>query len=423
MLLTISSAVCWPRSPCTMPGVSVIIPTFNNARYIGEAIHSILAQDVAVCEIIVIDDGSTDDTQTALASFDGRIRAVYQENQGVSAARNRGLAMARGEYVVFLDADDFMLPGKLVAQMTFLDARPRLDGVHSGWQLIDADGRYLTDVEPWHDAPNLDLSDWLLWKPAFLGGLMFRRVCLARSDGFDTRLRQAEDVDLIWRLSLQGGRFAWLRQPTVGYRQHGGNTVQDGVRQAQDMSQVLDKFFSRPDLPRRVRRLEARVRYYTLIWLAWQLYETGYEVDIIPYLRQARQFSRFEPAVVAQHWQIQFVQHLLSQGSSLEKARVFWPFIQQGLNLDEAGWRPVEQALDWWLSVWWFYVHEQYEEGVVNLGGYDTATGCSVLKLVQSCLIISPMPVEIEVVRRFWRDAAAVNLVSIDSRGDITAIY
>ncbi len=79
-----------------MPGVSVIIPTFNNARYIGEAIHSILAQDVAVCEIIVIDDGSTDDTQTALASFDGRIRAVYQENQGVSAARNRGLAMARG---------------------------------------------------------------------------------------------------------------------------------------------------------------------------------------------------------------------------------------------------------------------------------------------------------------------------------------
>jgi glycosyltransferase involved in cell wall biosynthesis len=102
---------------------SVIIPTFNRRRWIGEAVESVLAQDVPL-ELIVVDDGSTDGTAEVLEPFRGRLRYIRRENAGVSAARNRGVREASGCWIAFLDSDDRWLPGKLAPQLEYLKANP-----------------------------------------------------------------------------------------------------------------------------------------------------------------------------------------------------------------------------------------------------------------------------------------------------------
>ena len=114
-----------------MPKVSVIIPAYNAARYLPEAIDSVLTQTYQDCEIILVDDGSTDDTAEVVSRYGTRVTYVQQSNQGVGAARNTGIDLARGDYLVFQDADDVLLPGKLEVQASFLDQHPDVDAVFS----------------------------------------------------------------------------------------------------------------------------------------------------------------------------------------------------------------------------------------------------------------------------------------------------
>src|SRR5438874_1624069 len=113
------------------PLVSVVIPTYNSAHYIGEAVQSVLAQTYTNFEVIVVDDGSTDDTRERLESVAGRIRYLYQPNGGVSKARNRGIQEARGELIAFLDGDDEWLPEKLAKQLAYMRANPSSPLVHA----------------------------------------------------------------------------------------------------------------------------------------------------------------------------------------------------------------------------------------------------------------------------------------------------
>src|SRR5436305_4940478 len=124
-----------------MKTVSVIIPAYNYARYIAEAIDGALAQTHAPLEVIVVDDESTDDTPRVLAGYGDRIRTIRQPNGGAAAARNTGMAAARGEYVAFLDADDVWLPRKLELQLQRFEADPDLGLVHCAMEVIDREGR------------------------------------------------------------------------------------------------------------------------------------------------------------------------------------------------------------------------------------------------------------------------------------------
>jgi glycosyltransferase involved in cell wall biosynthesis len=127
------------------PTVSVIIPSHNSGRFLGEAVESVLSQEYPSVELIVVDDGSTDDTQRLLSGYYGRIRHIRQPNQGVSTARNRGIEIATGDLVSFLDADDLMLPGKLRDQVACFGQSPRNPGiVNSGWRTVDATGKSIS---------------------------------------------------------------------------------------------------------------------------------------------------------------------------------------------------------------------------------------------------------------------------------------
>jgi len=334
--------------------VSVIIPAYNAARFLTAALDSVFRQDYPLFEVIVVDDGSTDDTAAVLRPYADRVTILGQENAGVSAARNRGLAAARGEWVVFLDADDQFLPAKLADQTALFTRHPSLAMVHSGWQLVDEDDRFLRNVEPWRHCPRLDLETWLLWKPVFPGAMMFRRRVVQAAGGFDESLRQAEDVDLVLRIALAGGTAAWHRQPTIRYRHHRGNTIRDGRQQARDLSRVLDKFFAQPRIPRRLRRREAYYRYYTLTWLAWRLHCTGGTTEMEDYLRCSLDwiFHYPDPLAVLVNWADYLADHCRRDERSPAELAALWPVFRRTLRLDDESWPAAARMLQLWLTVW-----------------------------------------------------------------------
>ncbi|NEP90139.1 MAG: glycosyltransferase family 2 protein [Okeania sp. SIO2C2] len=305
------------------PRVSVIIPVYNGDRYIRQAIESILSQTYQSYEIIVIDDGSTDNTSLVLEPYVKAIRYIYQKNQGVSAARNHGIDLARGELIAFLDADDFFLPDKLTAQVGVFDAQPNLGIVHSGWRRVNQDGETIKDETPWDYVPKLDLEAWLRWKPiGTMGTLMFRRDWLQQVGNFEAGLGQAEDVDLVLRLALQGCEADWLRESTVCYRQHDRNTMRDGVSQARSINRVLDKFFASESLPLEVRLLEKQVRYNTLVWSSWYLYYTGFYSEMVEYLQRSWKYSPFLPVGTVINWIDSFTGFSENVGHDLDADRL-----------------------------------------------------------------------------------------------------
>ena len=138
------------------PRVSVVIPTYNRSRALVRALESVFAQTEPVLETIVVDDGSTDDTQAVLAGFGSRVRAIRKSNGGAGAARNAGIEAARGEFVAFLDDDDAWLPEKNREQVRILDSRPEVGITSSGVLFIDATvrqrtlhGYFHTDLKRW----------------------------------------------------------------------------------------------------------------------------------------------------------------------------------------------------------------------------------------------------------------------------------
>ena len=303
------------------PLVGVIIPTYNCDRFIEQAIESVLHQEGCTYEVIVIDDGSTDSTERILASYTelygDRFRYIRQKNQGVAAARNHGIAVARADLIAFLDADDYFLPDKLARQAEILTKRPDLGIVHSGWQRVDIQGNKLLDVCPWEQIPELDLENWLRWKPVLPSAMMFRREWLQYVGGFDRRFPPAEDTDLVLKLALNGCKTTWLRQITVCYRQHGESAMHKGLPQARSLCAVTDNFFSQPNLPSNVRLMEQSVRYGTLVWIAWYLHHTGHQVETKEYLQQAWEYrpnSGMETVInwiesfaeFAQNWGVKF---------------------------------------------------------------------------------------------------------------------
>jgi len=294
-------------SSATTPRVSVIIPVYNCDRYIQEAIESVLNQTYTGYEIIVVDDGSTDNTRSVLQPYFDRIHYIYQQHQGVSIARNRGIQEARGEFVAFLDADDFfLLPSKLAEQVACFEAQPSLGIVHSGWRMVNQQGKKMVDREMWRNAPTLDLKTWVSWVPVFLGATMFRRNWLESVGSFDPQLPHAEDVDIIFRLALMGCQSAWLEKIVVGYRQHDGNATRQVYEQGKFLDAVMNNFFARPDLPAQVHQLQQEVWYHSRIWLAWNFYRTGNFYEMAQYLHKSLRYRPYSLTETISYWIVMF---------------------------------------------------------------------------------------------------------------------
>lgn len=284
------------------PKVSVIIPAYNCDRYIQQTVDSVFQQTYPHYELIVVDDGSSDQTRHVLDAYGDRLTYLYQDNRGVAAARNRGLQIAQGDLIAFLDHDDVLLPDKLAVQVTCFEQRPRTGIVHSGWRRIDHRNRSLGVVEPWHNVPVLNLRSWLQWMPVLFSAMMFRREWIERVGGLDPTFKQVCDVDLVQRLVLLGCQTEWVRQVTVCYREHDRNDSLNTIVQAQEVWDVQNRFFAQPDLPADVQNIEASCRYHTLVWLAWRLYYTGEMPEMVRYLQRSLSYTSLSPTETLLDW-------------------------------------------------------------------------------------------------------------------------
>ncbi|HNU10254.1 MAG TPA: glycosyltransferase family A protein [Rubrivivax sp.] len=196
------------------PTVSVVIPAYNAAWCVRKAIDSVLAQDFGAHEIIVVNDGSTDDTLAVLRSYDGAIRIVDQRNSGLSSARNAGIRAATGEFVAFLDADDWWLPSKLARQVDLLHARPDVGFVSTAARVEDPQGQFL-NAWPCTECSGPFLP-WLFGANGDVAGsgsaVMARRGLFEQVGGFDETLHSLEDVDMWMRLAAVTG-YACVSEP------------------------------------------------------------------------------------------------------------------------------------------------------------------------------------------------------------------
>lgn len=211
------------------PLVSVIVPTYNCATFIGEALESILSQSYTPMEIVAVDDGSSDDTMRVLQGFGERVRAFSQPNSGPAAARNRAVRESRGEYLAFLDGDDLWLPGQPGVLMDHVARHPEIKVIYGEWAVWhpDADGSYPPLAPPSPVAnPEVDPagSGWVYSKLLFDSIIHIIAAVIHRSvydsvQGFDETLRTGSDYDFWLKVSR---RFpvVKLRTPVAVYRQN-----------------------------------------------------------------------------------------------------------------------------------------------------------------------------------------------------------
>ena len=202
-----------PRSSQTASVVSVIIATRNYASYLPEAVGSLTAQTFTRWDCVIVDDGSTDDTDRVaaeLAAGDPRVRYLAQPARGVSAARNTGLRASKGRFVQFLDADDWLAPGKLEHQARSLTANPDIDVIYGSERPVLGNAHspapLLQEPRPSGSGDEL-VSELLASNPMVMSAPLFRRSVLDRVQGFDETLTLNEDWDLLLRIALSGARF------------------------------------------------------------------------------------------------------------------------------------------------------------------------------------------------------------------------
>jgi glycosyltransferase involved in cell wall biosynthesis len=237
--------------------VSVIIPNYNYAHYLREAIGSVLKQTYPETEIIVVDDGSNDASRAVLASYGDRVRAIFQENQGVSAARNTGVAAGSGEFVAFLDADDSWLPTKIEKQVSRFRNDPDLGLVHVAVNEVDASGNPL--LERFEGLEGSVAGELLMLKRAgILGGgsgLMVTRRVFDEVGGFDTRLSTSADWDFFYQVSSRY-RVGFVPELLLSYRVHNTNMHANVAAMERDMTVAFEKAFASasPEISRLRRR-------------------------------------------------------------------------------------------------------------------------------------------------------------------------
>ncbi len=220
------------------PLTSIVIPCFNHARFLPEAIESALAQAGAPIEVIVVNDGSTDAT-SAVAQRYPTVRLVEQPNRGLSAARNAGLADAEGTYVVFLDADDRLLPGAVGVALAHAERDGSVALVAGRCQSIAEDGAPLPSAAPLPAAAGpyrALLAANFIWTP---GAALCRRTAVVAAGGFDITVSASADYALYLRLA-RTQRVVCHDTAVVEYRQHGNNMSRDPVLMLKTTLRVLD---------------------------------------------------------------------------------------------------------------------------------------------------------------------------------------
>jgi glycosyltransferase involved in cell wall biosynthesis len=227
--------------------ISVIIPAYNQARYLKSAINSVLSQTYLIWECIVVDDGSTDNTSEIVHKFrHPKIKYIYQRNSGLSAARNAGLLASKGDYISFLDSDDCFSPQKFEILLELFKNNPKLALAAGTAALIDENGnpinRNFETVLPKNS------RELLFGNPLHVGSVLLKREWYQKVGLFDTSLRSYEDWDYWLRLAIAGGEMESVGKIVSFYRFHTAQMTKNTQQMTEASFAVLKKVFEDPNV-------------------------------------------------------------------------------------------------------------------------------------------------------------------------------
>lgn len=232
-------------APGERPFCSVVVPAYQAAEFVAQAIESVLGQSYEEVEVIVVNDGSTDNTAEVVGRFNGRVRYLEQANGGPAVARNAGIRAARGDVLAFLDADDWWAPDRLERCVEHLESHPEIDVVTTDAVLVEGDtptaGRWYGDYGS-YDFPEIDqqLPQMVDKNFVYVSALM-RRTLLDRVGPFDPAFRGTEDYDLWIRALRAGATFALIREPLAYCRVRPDSLSREPLRQWGQHLRVLEK--------------------------------------------------------------------------------------------------------------------------------------------------------------------------------------
>lgn len=272
--------------------VSIIIPSWNTASYVREAVDSALAQTYPNCEIIVVDDGSTDDTKAVLEPYvrTKKITYIYQANTGLSGARNAGIKASRGEFIALLDSDDIFLPEKIAEQVTYLNEHPACDVSYCNlYHFWDGESALLRLNYEYYSGD--DVLPHLLHMN-FIAPLsvVLRRSVIERFGAFDENLKRSEDLEFWLRLAHGGARIEFLPKRLAKLRMRKTANLQGVESQPkvkETMLEVLERLDKKmtPEERARVDMRRHRQRYRLNLGLAYLMNARTAEAK--PYIMSA----------------------------------------------------------------------------------------------------------------------------------------
>ncbi|NDJ62774.1 MAG: glycosyltransferase [Chloroflexi bacterium] len=248
--------------------VSLIIPTYNRAGLLAAALDSVLSQSRVPDEIIVVNDGSTDQTADVLARYAPAVTAIHQGNNGRSHARNAGIRAAQGDLIAFLDDDDLLPPESIAQRAAYLETHPDVDVVYTDMRAVDESGEILgalSKINP--QRPSGDVFAAIAHSNlAQINAFMCRRACLDRPDLFDEALSIAEDWDFWIRIAADH-HFGYLDAPLAYYRVHRGMTSANSRDQlAEGGIAVQRRVFALPAFQRLAPKAQARIYQRHATW-------------------------------------------------------------------------------------------------------------------------------------------------------------
>ena len=277
-----------------MPKVSVIIPAYNAMNYLPQTLKSVLQQTFTDFEILIINDGSSDDiVEWSSQISDSRVKLISQINQGVSAARNTGICNAQGEYIAFIDADDLWEPTKLEKQVICLDANPAAGLVYTWTAFIDQFGQPIGVSKVSHAEGNV-------WEKIVIqdmispgGSAMIRAECFNKVGLFDVELTIGEDRDMWTRISANYP-FAVIKEFLTLYRRHSNNTTLSNEKIIPQLSRVIEKTFK--NAPKHLLYLKERSYCWINIYAAWSSIQDEQNYSKARYYR--KQAVKYYPQII-----------------------------------------------------------------------------------------------------------------------------
>jgi glycosyltransferase involved in cell wall biosynthesis len=299
-----------------MPKVSVIIPAYNAMEYLPETFETVAGQTFKDFEVIVVNDGSTDEIECWAARVtDPRFRLISQENLGLAGARNTGIAHAQGDYIAFLDADDLWDPTKLAKQVTVLEENAEVGLVYTWVALTDAQGKFTGRI--FKNTAEGDVWSQLTERNLVECGsvAMVRRSCFETVGVFDCNLRSfVEDWDMWLRIASRYP-FKVLQEPLVYYRQISTSGSRNWQAMEQSFQLVIEKAFD--TAPSKLLYLKKRSYGAASLCLAWKCLQSA--------SRDYKQANHFVQQALAYYPQLRFSQEYLRLSLAIALMRWFGP--------------------------------------------------------------------------------------------------